>query len=97
MIRITDQAKYHPVSVQYLILGVLKGLYPIQVEEKLAKINAIKRNLFCKANSTDEIYRLLDQERYGAWKMISYQSRERKAFRKARTKYLIPEYSPSKS
>lgn len=92
LIRVTDKNKYRPLSVQYLILGMLKSLYPDQMKECLKKASGTKKNLFCKANGNEEIYRLLDEERYAAWKMISYQSRERETFKKLRTKYLISGY-----
>lgn len=92
LIRITDYAKYRPLGVQYLLLGTLKTLYPQKIEESLSVLNPAKKTAFCKANGNEEIYRLFTKERYAAWKMISYQQKERKAFMKVRAKYLNPDY-----
>lgn len=89
MIIVNDTKVYRPVSVQYMILGVLKNLYPKQV---LAKINALqqsKKNLFCKANGNDKMFALLREEKYVAWKLITYQKEERELFLKERSKYFL--------
>jgi len=92
LIRITDKLKYRPLSVQYLLLGMLKSLYPQQVRTCLDDISKTKKNLFCKANGNSEILRLMNEEQYAAWKMISYQKEERNDFQKVREKYLISQY-----
>lgn len=94
LIQITDKKNYRPVAVQYLILGMLKSLYPAKMCERLKTITPSQKNLFCKANGTEEIYRLLVHERFVAWKMIEFQKKEREAFKKKRKKYLIRSYLP---
>ncbi len=90
MIRVLDRLKYRPLSVQYLLLGILKSLYPKQFEERLAETK--ERSFFHKANGTDEIFRILAEEKYPAWKLIEFQKEEREAFRLKRRPYLLPEY-----
>lgn len=91
LIRITDPARYRPVSVQYVLLGVLKSMYPKEFADRLAKVPSME--LFHQANGTDEIFRILSEEKYATWKLLEFQSAERKSFETLRQKYLIPEYA----
>ncbi len=89
LIRVTNMRRYQPLSVQYLLMGILKSLYPQETKGYLEKVNGSKKRLFCLANGNDEIYRLMLNERYAAWKMIAYQKSEREQFKKTREKYLL--------
>ena len=55
MLVITNASVYKPLSVQYLLLGVLKTLYPQRVEAKLRLAQESKKDLFCKANGNGEM------------------------------------------
>jgi uncharacterized protein YbbC (DUF1343 family) len=88
LIQVTDPKNYHPVSVQYLLLGMLKSLYPEEFLKRLEKSkNSI--DLFCKANGTDMIYKILLEEKYPAWKLIEFQKNERDLFLEKRKKFLL--------
>ena len=89
LIRVTDIRRYKPLSVQYLLMGILKSLYPEETKGYLQKVDGGKKRLFNLANGNEEIYRMMLQERYAAWKMISYQQNEREQFKKIREKYLL--------
>ena len=89
MIAVTDSKTYRPVSSQYMILGILKNLYPKQVGAKLSALEASKKELFCKANGNDEMLSMLLTEQYVAWKLILFQKEEREEFLKKRRKYLL--------
>jgi uncharacterized protein YbbC (DUF1343 family) len=89
MIMVTDAKTYRPVSTQYMMLGILKNLYPKQVMAKLGTLEAGKKDLFCKANGNEEMLTLLRDEKYVAWKLIQYQKDEREQFRLERKKYLL--------
>jgi uncharacterized protein YbbC (DUF1343 family) len=89
MILVTNSTTYRPVSSQYMILGVLKNLYPKQVLARLNSLDPSKKELFCKANGNDEMLTLLLQEQYVAWKLILFQKEEREQFLKERKKYLM--------
>lgn len=86
---ITDPKAYRPVSVQYMILGMLKNLYPKQVMAKLNSLESGKKNLFCKANGNEKMLSMLLTEKFVAWKLILYQKEEREQFRSERQKYLL--------
>lgn len=89
IIRVTDSKVYRPVSSQYMILGVLKNLYPKQIAARLSAIEPSKKELFCKASGNDEMLNLLQKESYVAWKLILFQKQEREQFLVERKKYLL--------
>ena len=87
LIRVTNSKTIRPLAVQYLILGMLKSLYPKEFMERMEKSVSAK-DLFCKANGTDLVYQILMEEKYPAWKLINFQKNERNAFLEIRKKYL---------
>lgn len=89
MILVTNKLTYRPLAVQYLILGMLKTLYPKEIESKLTSISKSKKNLFCQANGNEEMLTLLQTERFVAWKLIQFDADPRKEFMTLRTKYLL--------
>lgn len=91
LILITDPLRYKPVSTQYLLLGMLKSLYPEKFQDAIAAAKKRKETL-CKLNGTDEVYRLIVEEKNIVWKLCSLQEKGREAFMKKREKYLIKDY-----
>lgn len=87
LIQITNPKIYRPLSVQFLILGILKSLYPKEFTPSLT--NCPKKDLFCKANGTARVYDILLKEKYPAWKLIELDKSEREAFLEKRSKYLL--------
>ncbi len=87
LIQITDAKIYKPLSVQYLLLGMLKSLYPKEFTARLAE--KASRDLFCKANGTEAVFEILQNEKYPAWKLIELHKNEREAFLEKRKKYLL--------
>lgn len=87
IIQITDAKVYKPLSVQYLLLGMLKSLYPLEFTKRLADTSS--KDLFCKANGTSAVYDTLVKEKYPAWKLIELHKAERDAFLEIRKKYLL--------
>jgi uncharacterized protein YbbC (DUF1343 family) len=88
-ILITDPKQFRPVSIDYIMMGVLKSLYPQEVVKRLKALPEKKRALFCKANGNRVIWDLLLKEKYAGWKMVSVDRDERKAFLDKRQKYLL--------
>lgn len=88
LIQVKDPKTFRPVAVQYMILGILKSLYPKEVEKRLSQIEK-RKELFCKANGTSAIYDTWLAEKYPAWKMINFQKTERDAFLEKRKAYLL--------
>lgn len=87
LIQITDTKIYRPLAVQYLILGMLKSLYPKEFLKHFE--NCPGKDLFCKANGTEAVYDILLSEKYPAWKLIDLHREERAAFVELRKKYLL--------
>lgn len=86
---ITDYNKYKPITVQYLILGMLKSLYPIETEKCITETPDAKKELFCAAIGSDYILQLLQNEKFIFWKLNTFQSEERHKFLNLRKKYLL--------
>ena len=86
---VTDSLKYRPVAVQYLMLGLLKTLYPKEVQKKVDVLSESQKKLFCQVNGNEEILSLLLHEKYIAWPLINFQEEERKAFMQIRENYLL--------
>ncbi|NGX42077.1 MAG: hypothetical protein K940chlam7_00353 [Chlamydiae bacterium] len=85
---ITDPKVYKPVSTQYLILGMLKSLFPKKFQEAILAAKN-RKEMFCKVNGTEEVYRLITNERYIVWKLQEIHQKEREQFLTLRQKYLI--------
>ncbi|MCB1135251.1 MAG: DUF1343 domain-containing protein [Chlamydiia bacterium] len=92
LIVVTDHLTYKPVSTQYLLMGMLKTMYPKQFAEGL-KTSSNRKNMFCKVNGTEEIYNILHQETYVTWQLKAVHKQQREQFAKKREEYLIPSYS----
>jgi uncharacterized protein YbbC (DUF1343 family) len=85
---ITDPLEYLPVSTQYLVIGFLKSLYPKQFEAAL-KTGQSKKELFCKVNGNEEIYRIIAEEKNIVWSLRAFDLQQRQRFASKRRKYLL--------
>jgi len=88
LIVVSDPLIYEPVSTQYLLIGVLKSLYPLKFQKAL-EASSGRKEMFCKVNGNDEIYRLISDEKNIVWKLRGFQQQERKKFMLKRRKYLL--------
>ncbi len=86
---ITDRSRFRPLTIQYMLIGMIKALYPKIFKEKMHNLNPQARDLFCKANGNEKMWEWLQQEDYVAWKFIGYQLKERQAFAVRRQPYLL--------
>jgi uncharacterized protein YbbC (DUF1343 family) len=91
LLTITDPKLYKPVQVQYLIIGMLKSLYPIPFADALER-SENRREMFAKVNGTDEVYRIISTDRYIVWPLKALHKKEGQIFLKKRQKYLIADY-----
>lgn len=89
LITITDPTIYLPFTTSYLIMGILKSLYPKQFKEALLTVDKKKEN-FMHLLGSDEAYQILSQEKTVVWKLRSLHDEEHAAFLKRRQKYLLP-------
>ena len=86
---VTDKTSYRPMAVQYLLLGILKSLYPKEIARRLENMTNQKKKMFCQVNGNSEILDCLLKEKYIAWKLIQFQEEERNLFLEKRKKYLL--------
>ena len=93
LIDITDAHQYRPLTTGYMIMGVLKSLYPTQFQQKLNALAPSRKTMFSNVNGNHDILQFLLKERFPAWKCMSYEQKEREAFLNKRAKYLIPTYN----
>lgn len=86
---ITSPNAYRPLAVQYMLIGMLKSLYPVQFQAKLNQITDADKASFCKVNGNSEILSIITNENFIAWKLIGYEKEERNVFLEKRKKYLM--------
>lgn len=91
LIIVTNPLIYKPVSTQYLLIGLLKSLYPHQFDEAIKESKG-REEMFNKVNGSKEIYRIITELKSIVWKLRGFQEKERLEFAELRKKYLIPEY-----
>ncbi|MDP1836362.1 MAG: DUF1343 domain-containing protein [Chlamydiales bacterium] len=92
LLTVSDPKAYKPVQTQYLLIGMLKSLYPSPFHDALERSKE-RRDMFAKVNGTDDVYRIISEERYVVWPLKTLHKAERQAFLKKRQTYLIPAYS----
>jgi uncharacterized protein YbbC (DUF1343 family) len=92
LIVITDQKVYQPVTTQFLLIGILKGLYPKQFEEAIETAKS-RQDRFCRVVGTEEVYRLITTEKNIVWKLKALHLNERRQFLALRKKYLLTNYA----
>lgn len=91
LIVITNPKEYLPVTTQYMIMGILKGLYPKHFKKSLEQAKGNKA-MFDKVNGTDEIYKIMTETLHIVWPLRQYHLKERELFKELRKKYLEPSY-----
>ncbi|MCE5318214.1 MAG: DUF1343 domain-containing protein [Parachlamydia sp.] len=91
LIRVTDKERFRPVSTQYLIIGMLKGLYPKEFKEALEGSKQ-RRDFFSKVNGTEEVFRIMQEIPHIVWPLRTLHQDEREVFKNIRQRYLIAEY-----
>jgi uncharacterized protein YbbC (DUF1343 family) len=93
LILITDPSQFLPVTTQYLLMGILKTLYPAQFQKGLGEESSQRLKMFTKAAGTPEILRILKEEPYVTWKLRAVHQKERTQFMQKRQVYLNANYS----
>ncbi|CDZ79958.1 hypothetical protein BN1013_00460 [Candidatus Rubidus massiliensis] len=92
LIVVTNPLVYQPVSTQYLIIGLLKSLYPKEFKQAWEK-SKHRKDMFCKVNGTDEVYNIIDTQNHIVWKLKALHQKRREKFLVKRKKYLINTYA----
>lgn len=86
---VTDVTLFRPVTSGYLIMGVLKSLYPGEVSKRLKTTPDKKKITFSRVNGTPETLEIFSREQFPGWKMASIDLDERKEFLRKRKQYLL--------
>ena len=94
LIVITQREQYRPVTTQYMIMGILKSLYPKEFKNGLIAAKG-RQDIFGKVNGTDEVFRILSDVPHIVWPLRTLNLKEREAFLLTRQKYLLDEYDES--
>ncbi len=92
LIVVSDPLRFQPVATQYMIIGLLKSLYPKEFKEALKK-SVSNKETFNKVNGTDRPYKMIETNPYPGWSLREIDQKERNLFLKKRAKYLISSYS----
>lgn len=92
LIVVNDHKKFKPVTTQFVIMGLLKSLYPNEFLKAL-KGAKNREEMFAKVNGTAAVFQILKEKPYVAWELRGFQQKEREAFLKKRNRYLIKSYS----
>ncbi len=90
-IQITDPQKYMPVETGFLILGILKTLYPAKWQEAISNPKLSK--VFAQYWGTHDVLNILTKEKYAIFPLKGICMKARQSFIQKRAKYLLPEYS----
>ena len=88
LIHVTDPIAFLPVTSQYVLIGLLKSLYPKEFHRQMLLSDG-RKEMFHKVNGTDKVWQVLKDEQYVVWKLKGLHERERKEFLKKRAKYLL--------
>jgi len=86
---ITDSKIYRPISVQYMLIGMIKSLYTKEFKERLAKMSDADKVAFSKVNGSEKILDILTKEKYCGWKLLEVDKKERAVFLNKRKAYLL--------
>lgn len=90
-ILVRDSKTYKPVSTQYLIIGLLKSLYPEHFDKALEGLEK-KQRIFSQVSGSEEVFRIIKNETYISWPLQSIHEERRAKFLSHRKKYLIKTY-----
>lgn len=91
LIMVVNPRIYQPISTLYLLLGMLKTLYPNEFQKSL-ELDKDKLAMFNKLNGTTEVYRILKEEKFVTWKLKELHKNEKAAFLEKRKLYLFTNY-----
>ncbi len=91
LIAVTNSLTYKPVSTQYLIIGMLKSIYPKEFAEGM-KTSLGRKEMFNKVNGTPEVWKLMEGKGPIVWRLREIAEKGKGSFLEKRKKYLIPSY-----
>ncbi len=90
LIVITHPRLYKPMTTQYLIMGILKHLYPAEFQKALE--NCRGKEVFSKINGTEAVFQVMQSTAHIVWPLLTLHQKERENFKVKRARYLIASY-----
>ncbi|WP_100934375.1 DUF1343 domain-containing protein [Candidatus Chlamydia corallus] len=92
-----DPKIFYPVETLCTIWGVLKALYPEQIEQTLKSIDRIpaRRSSICNLFGGEDFLNISHKERYVVWPLRRLCKESRESFHQLRSSCLLPEYPES--
>lgn len=91
LIMITDPAAYRPFATFYLLVGILKSLYPKKFNDILQTLKNRQDN-FIRLVGSKAAYQIITQEKNIVWKLRTLHDKQLSDFEDVRKKYLITDY-----
>lgn len=88
LIVVKDPQKYRPIATQYLLIGMIKSLYPKEFVKALPT-EKHKIETFSRACGTGAVYDLLKKKGSVVWPLLELDHKGLKAFIKKRETYLL--------
>ena len=88
LVVVTEPLKFKPVATEYVIIGMIKSLYPKKFKEAL-EASQDRTEMFNKINGTEKIFQIIKDKDYIAWELREFHNAEREAFAEKRKKYLL--------
>lgn len=91
---VKDYKCFYPVETQFVIMGVLKTMYPKQFEESINLMLKIKPKvrLFNQIMGGTEVLEIIKEEKFITWPLLTICREDREKFRIVRQAYLIKNY-----
>jgi uncharacterized protein YbbC (DUF1343 family) len=72
-----------------MILGILKSLYPVNIQKKIGSLKGEAISLFNKAYGSDKYLSILSNETFPANKLIELAEKDTSNFILVRNKYIL--------
>lgn len=97
LLSITDKRIFKPVETQFVILGVLKTLYPQRFSLALQSLKKVPGRFeeFTELVGSQEVLKIMMHKKYIAWPLKEICRQSRRDFESERIQYLIKEYADS--
>lgn len=91
LIQVTDPEKYRPIGTFFLILGMLKSLYPKEFKEGIDHL-AKRKKVVNKLTGSEQIYDIITKQKFFVWNLMEKLEKERNGFLRKRKPFLFKEY-----
>jgi uncharacterized protein YbbC (DUF1343 family) len=88
-IHITETSSYKPIKTGLMLLGLLKSLYPKEMNKHLASLKISNKEMYNKVNGSEKYFSILSKESFPAYSLIEASEKDHRFFEEIRKKYLF--------